>query len=141
MKSFKTKKGTDYSKWLIPLLVITVLFVGMMFFVMYSSPYLEKFTNSSATLEYYYMQSCPHCNNFTPVWEELGRRVKNDGISVSLKKYDLQAPENKVKVEKNKITGAPTIILEKNGKSTEYHGNRSVEGLLGWLGGQLMQSM
>jgi len=133
MKSFKTKKGTDYSKWLIPLLVITVLFVGMMFFVMYSSPYLEKFTNSSATLEYYYMQSCPHCNNFTPVWEELGRRVKNDGISVSLKKYDLQAPENKVKVEKNKITGAPTIILEKNGKSTEYHGNRSVEGLLTFI--------
>lgn len=133
MKSFKTKKGTDYSKWLIPLLVITVLFVGMMFFVMYSSPYLEKFTNSSATLEYYYMQSCPHCNNFTPVWEELGRRVKNDGLSVSLKKYDLQAPENKVKVDKNKITGAPTIILEKNGKSTEYHGNRSVEGLLTFI--------
>jgi glutaredoxin len=133
MKSFKTKKGTDYSKWLIPLLVITVLFVGMMFFVMYSSPYLEKFTNSSATLEYYYMQSCPHCNNFTPVWEELGRRVKNEGISVSLKKYDLQAPENKVKVDKNKITGAPTIILEKNGKSTEYHGNRSVEGLLTFI--------
>lgn len=130
MKSFKTKKGSNYSKWLIPLLVITVLFVGMMFFVMYSTPYLEKFTNSSATLEYYYMQSCPHCNNFTPVWEELGRRVKNEGISVSLKKYDLQSPENKVKVDKNNITGAPTIILEKNGKSIEYHGNRTTEALL-----------
>lgn len=133
MKSFKTKKGTNYSKWLIPLLVITVLFVGIMFFVMYSSPYLEKFTNSAATLEYYYMQSCPHCNNFTPVWEELGRRVKNEGISVSLKKYNLQAPENKVKVDKNKITGAPTIVLDKNGKSTEYHGNRTVEDILKFI--------
>lgn len=133
MKNFKTKNGSDYSKWLLPLLVITVLFVGVMAFVMFSTPYLEKFTNSGATLEYYYMQSCPHCNNFTPVWEELGRRVKQEGLSVSLKKYDLQSPENKVKVQKNKVTGAPTIILEKDGKSSEYNGSRTVDALMKFI--------
>lgn len=133
MKNFKTKNGSDYSKWVFPLFVVTIMFIGVMMFVMYTKPYLEKFTNSGATLEYYYMQSCPHCNNFTPVWEELGRRVKQEGISVSLKKYDLQSPENKAKVQKNKITGAPTLILEKNGTSSEYQGSRTVEALLTFI--------
>lgn len=133
MKSFKTKNGTDYSKWVIPLIVVTLMFIGMMAFVMYSSPYLESFTNSGATLEYYYMQSCPHCTNFTPVWEELGRRVKNEKVKISLKKYDLQAPENKDRVDKNNVTGAPTIILQKDGKSSEYNGGRNVDAILKFI--------
>lgn len=133
MKSFKTKNGTDYSKWVIPLIVVTLMFIGMMAFVMYSSPYLESFTNSGATLEYYYMQSCPHCTNFTPVWEELGQRVKNEKVKISLKKYDLQAPENKDRVDKNNVTGAPTIILQKDGKSSEYNGGRNVDAILKFI--------
>lgn len=133
MKSFKTPRGTDYSSWVLPIVIICFVFIGITAFVMMGKPYLEGFSNSSSTLEYYYMKSCPHCTTFTPIWEELEKIVKKEGISISFKKYDLQAPENKEKVQKNKISGAPTIILEKNGKSTEFKGSRSVESLLKFI--------
>jgi thiol-disulfide isomerase/thioredoxin len=133
MKSFKTVKGTDYSSWVLPIVSICFIFIGVMAFILMGKPYLEEFGNSESILEYYYMQSCPHCTTFTPMWEELGLRVKKEGINVSLKKYDLQAPENKEKVQKNKISGAPTIVLVKNGKSVEFKGSRSVESLLKFI--------
>ena len=133
MKSFKTPKGTDYSFWVLPIVIVCFIFIGVLAFVMMGKPYLEGFTNTESVLEYYFMESCPHCNNFTPIWEELQTRAKKEKIQVSFKKYDLQSPENKEKVEKNKISGAPTIILEKNGKSTEFKGSRSVESLIKFI--------
>lgn len=113
---------------LLVLLIVVVIIVGA-FYKRY-----EKFTNQSYRLEYYYMTTCPHCKDFDPIWEKLTTTEKENLNSMGVTqfaKYELNGskPEETAKVEKYKVTGAPTIILVDTSNDDKYYiydDNRSV---------------
>lgn len=110
---------------LLPFVAITIYILSRRF---------ENFENDSTfSLEYYYMEKCPHCVNFTPVWEKLKKAVKDKNIN--LKKYNLTASENSEKVNKYNINSAPTIIFANSatGEHEEYSGQRSVDAIVAFI--------
>ena len=111
---------------LLPFLAITIYIL--------SGKRFETFDNETPfSLEYYYMEKCHHCVNFTPVWEELKKTVK--GKNINLKKYNLTASENSDKVNKYNINSAPTIIFANSttGEHLEYSGERSIDALVAFI--------
>ena len=114
------------------LLFITIMIVGAIF--MSQSNFYERFTNPpDATLEYYFMKKCPHCVEFNSVWNELSAKIKEENMNIALKKYDLQEKSNKEKIIKNNVTGAPTIIIDVKGKTTEFTGPRNVDDIVDFI--------
>ncbi len=93
----------------------------------------EHFENDNTTpqrkLEYFYMDGCPHCVEFHPVWDEL---VK--AISVKPFKYEVSTGVGKERADLFKVTSAPTILLTEDDKVLkEYSGKRDVESILAFL--------
>ena len=126
-----SKKNERYLTWFFVILAVVIPVVYVMF---YKRHYFEMFTNPP-TLRYIYMQSCGHCKNFNPVWEELKTEVEKQSINIKLEKLDLQAEENKEKCEG--ISGAPTIVyIGTDDKSTEYKGERNVNEIINFLKNQ-----
>lgn len=126
------KSSYNYIYWgsivllLLPFLAITIYIL--------SGKRFENFDNKTPfSLEYYYMEKCPHCVNFTPTWEKLKKAVKDKNIN--LKKYNLTASKNSAKASKYNINSAPTIIFanSETGKHEEYSGERSVNALVAFI--------
>ena len=67
-------------------------------------------------------------NQAKQIWEQLKERYSG---SVTLKKVDCTSSTKEA--EKFDVEGFPTFILTKNGKNTEYEGERTVDGFMDFL--------
>jgi len=116
------------------ILLLMIPFVAIAIYIL-SGNKIEKFENASFALEYFYMEKCPHCVNFNPIWKALEKEVTAKKYNITLKKYDLSADENAEKVAEYNINSAPTIILSgaTKGDHTEYSGERSVPALIAFI--------
>lgn len=84
----------------------------------------NNLSNTPFVLYYFYSQSCPHCINFAPAWNEIVNRLKNiKGLSI--RTVDTNKPENEKLAFYYNITGSPTVILVTPDNTLEYSGNRS----------------
>lgn len=134
IKSSKSSKSTESSLgiWivlgLLLILIIIIIFAGGFY------KRFEKFTNPP-TLKYFYMETCPHCTDFNPVWDKLESKITNDKINIKLVKYNLHDGNSGEKeASKYEVSGAPTIILDDiNNKAIEYKGNRTVDDIITFI--------
>ena len=114
----------------------SLLFLGLVLFILYLiykhvlpmlNLNIENFENdNSKKLVYFYMDSCGHCKNFTPTWDEF---CNSNNSSITTHK--IERAEAKDKLERYNINGFPTILLldENNDKLKEFNGERTVKGL------------
>jgi len=78
----------------------------------------------------YYADWCGHCRAFKPAWDALKGVFNDHGI----KTHEYEADSNKELIKKVGIKGYPTLMINDNGKSYEYSGDRSVDSLLKEMG-------
>lgn len=92
----------------------------------------EGFANpTSKTLEYFYMQSCPHCKDFNEVWEKVEKEMVKHGVATA--KYDLMG-DGEERAGKFKVSGAPTILLTSGDELVkEYTGPRTLESIVAFV--------
>jgi thioredoxin-like negative regulator of GroEL len=132
LDSYRMKKGRNSTSvgfyvMLIALFLVAVIILG------YMKP-LEYFSNGP-TLEYFYMKTCQHCENFSPIWDEVVDKIKKDKINVKPVKYDLNA-NGKKRADEFEIHSAPTIYYVDGAKKVMYDGPRSVEGITAFVKSQ-----
>lgn len=69
---------------------------------------------------------CGHCKKFKPEWDIISNDEKLN-TKVDFIIYDSE--KDKEQIEKYKIQGFPTILIEKAGKISSYEGPRTAEAL------------
>ena len=112
-------------------IVLGILAIAIIFGSILGSKYMEKFTVTNKTLVYFYMKSCPFCNDFEPEWTKIEKIINSDSenryTGLKLKKIDLQSTEGK---EYKDVSGAPTLMVLPSKEM--YEGNREANLILDW---------
>lgn len=98
-----------------------------------SSEYLNTCdkTKSPYTIMFFYMETCPHCRDFEPVWNQFESYAQsNDMLSRTLCVTRVSA-EDRDTCRKFKIQGFPTVFLvdNKSNDKTEFKGARTLDAL------------
>ena len=121
------KKRLSFKKPLDSILFIVGLLIIFFYFNKYvlTNINVENFENDGRKkVVYFYMNGCPHCDSFSPVWDEF--------IQTSpLPTHKIESADAKEMMVKYKISGFPTILLldENNNKIKELEGDRTIDGL------------
>eukprot|EP00112_Aurelia_sp_Birch-Aquarium-sp1_P026897 Seg984.11 transcript_id=Seg984.11/GoldUCD/mRNA.D3Y31 product="Thioredoxin domain-containing protein 5" protein_id=Seg984.11/GoldUCD/D3Y31 len=88
--------------------------------------------NNGKTFVYFFAPWCKYCREFAPVWNELAKKVIEQGIMVKIAKVDCTKEEELC--QELKITAYPHLRLFKSRlNSQEYIGNRNLEELLRFI--------
>ena len=84
----------------------------------------NKMMNEYATVVFYFMEGCFHCDNMKHAWHKFEKMYENDenNTIAMIESNHIQHLENKPD-----IVGFPTIIKYKNNNPIEYSGNRSTK--------------
>ena len=90
----------------------------------------EGFQLTPVKVNYYYMDGCGHCKDFTPVWDEFTQSYKG---KVQFQKINME--DAKEDLKKYDIGGFPTVvIIDQSDKFEHYNGDRTVAGLQSHFG-------
>jgi thioredoxin 1 len=74
---------------------------------------------------------CGHCTHFMPTWKELVELFNNKFNFIM---YDADIDTDRENIQKYKVTGFPTLLIEKNDEMiNKYIGGRSLEELSEYL--------
>lgn len=101
------------------LILLSILFISSLVYLFLSrgggSGRFEYFSEPAKySIEYYYIEGCPHCVDFDPVWKKVSANAEFAG-KVDFKKYEISTSD---RASKFKIRSAPTIIaVEKSSDS------------------------
>ncbi len=77
---------------------------------------------------------CGHCKKAAPEFQKLlgaSPMTLKDGSKVVVKILD--ADKNKAEISKYKVRGYPTILIDSNGQTTEYPGERTASAVIDFL--------
>ena len=132
------KKGNYASlKILFGILLFVGLFGGIIsvFFNFSGRSLYERFATSNISIEYYYMDGCGHCNNFTPIWDDFNSKIPSDA-KYKTAKYNINS-DGEERGTNLKIRSAPTIVAIDTSKPIKeeniiarFEEERTVEKLL-----------
>jgi protein disulfide-isomerase A1 len=120
--------GKGY-KWLF-LGLLTILLV--VFIVAFVRAKKEGFEGGAATVFYFFMPQCGHCQKFNPEWERLQKMVDEKRAPLKLKKVDGTDDANSALVQQHDVKGFPTILMEVGNKSVAYSGQRDADAIYDW---------
>ena len=87
-------------------------------------------TSKPFSLMFFFMETCPHCVDFKPIWGKWKNQVENK-LSKQLCITEVSAENDKL-LEKYDVHSFPTVILVRNSSKSNpivFHGERSVKGL------------
>jgi thiol-disulfide isomerase/thioredoxin len=90
-------------------MLLGILFLGSVLFVMInkrSEPFENSPSTSKVNIEYFYMESCPYCVQFDPVWKTVSEDPQNSGVTFIKRNIK----ENADLANKHNINSAPTIV-------------------------------
>ena len=90
----------------------------------------EGFAGADASFTMYYADWCPHCKTIKPTFADWS---KSGSITVNGQPVALAMVEESQKADDAPVKGYPTFIMKKDGKYTEYSGDRSPAGWEAWL--------
>jgi thiol-disulfide isomerase/thioredoxin len=113
-RSSKSSTSSNVMWVIIGLLVVVILLIV---FMGGNRNFFEKFTNGQKpVLQYFYMDSCYHCKNFTnETWNNLESDIKSnpDKYKFSVAKYNLNddGEARQLSEKYGGINSAPTLIL------------------------------
>jgi thiol-disulfide isomerase/thioredoxin len=118
----KSSSGVDNTRLFV---ILGILAFAIIIGTIVGSSYKEKFTNKK-TLVYIYMDNCPHCKNFEPIWDKIVNKIKEDKTysNLTTKKLDINNDEIK------DVKSAPTIMILPSKKT--YEDARDVNKILDW---------
>ena len=121
------KKRLSFKKPIESILYIAALIVVFYYFNKYvlTNMNVENFENDGKKkVVYFYMNGCPHCDSFSPIWDEFKQTSK-------LPTHKIESADAGEMMSKYKISGFTTIILldENNNKLKELEGPRTIAGL------------
>jgi len=121
------KKRLSFKKPIESILYIAALIVVAYYFNKYvlTNMNVENFENDGKKkVVYFYMNGCPHCDSFSPIWDEFKQTSK-------LPTHKIESADAGEMMSKYKISGFPTILLldENNNKLKELEGPRTIAGL------------
>ncbi len=88
-------------------------------------------TTSPYTIMFFYMETCPHCRDFEPIWNQFESYAQsNDMLSRTLCVTRVSADDRDT-CRKFKIQGFPTVYLvdNKSNDKTEFKGARTLDAL------------
>ena len=113
--------------------IASILFVGALMLIIFY--YFNKtiFTNMNSEnfenngqkkVVYFYMNGCPHCDSFSPIWDEFTQNCP-------LPTHKIESANAGEMMNTYNISGFPTILLlnENNTKLKELDGPRTLAGL------------
>ena len=121
------KKRLSFKKPLDSILFIVGLLIIFFYFNKYvlTNINVENFENDGKKkVVYFYMNGCPHCDSFSPIWDEF--------VKISpLPTHKIESANAGEMMNTYNISGFPTILLldENNNKLKELDGPRTVAGL------------
>lgn len=109
-------------------IVLGIVGVIIILGVVFGRSYVERFT-SEKKLVYFFMDECPHCQNFDSEWNKLKEILKTDSkySGIKVEKINLNSMEGK---EYKDVNSAPTIMLLPSKKT--YEGERDAYLILEW---------
>ena len=114
------------------ILLMAAVIIAILLFSGPSKPF-EGFTNKGYSVEYFMMQSCPHCKSFESTWEGFQQAVQKDGVPVQLEKFDITG-SGEARANQFNVRSAPTILVTKDDKLVkEYDGPREVSAMLSFV--------
>lgn len=110
MKNKSFKFNTTHA-----LILLGILFLSSVLYLFLSqrgnrSGRFEYFTTKQYTVEYYYINGCPHCVAFDPVWKNVSENAELNS-KIDFKKLEISS--NQDRASKFNISSAPTIIVVK----------------------------
>ena len=95
-----------------------------------SSSKINSINDTKIKLMLFYKTSCGYCKKFLPTWYKIINNMPNN---VMYEEINCDDSKNNKKVNENKITGVPTLILVVNDEKTVYSGDRSYDSVLRFL--------
>lgn len=113
------------------LLIVALVILRM---VVNSSHVSEGFEGASTEVVICKADWCGHCKTAAPEFNKLlsaSPITLQDGTKATVKILD--ADKDKAELGKYKIRGFPTVLIAKDGQTTEYGGKRTSEGILEFL--------
>jgi thiol-disulfide isomerase/thioredoxin len=149
MPSFNNKKSNtrssskqDYS--MVAFLGLLVVLFGAYYLASKSNNTQESFenvepnlkaANGEAIVALFYADWCPHCVSFKPDYKKAMSELNgNNYKGKKLRFVMVDCDKYKSLAKENNVSGFPTVkILNDNGSSEEYDGERSFEGLTNYF--------
>jgi len=121
------KKRLSFKKPLDSILFIVALLIIFYYFNKYvlTNMNVENFENDGKKkVVYFYMNGCPHCESFSPIWDEFTQ-------TSPLATHKIESADAGAMMTRYNISGFPTIILldENNNKLAELEGPRTLANL------------
>jgi len=139
MKS--SRKSIWNSTWMYVLVGALLVVSAILFF--YVAKPMELFSEQPS-LEYFYMETCPHCKDFGPIWDEAVNKVNADPSTkgkIVMKKYNINDDTDGAKrAAKYNIKSAPTVYYVYGPAPEdhyEYDGPRTADAILAFVKAKL----
>lgn len=144
MKS--SKKSIWNSTWMY-VLVGSLLIVSAILFFSVAKP-IEYFTGPKPSLEYFYLENCPHCKDFSPIWDEAINKVKADASvadKIDMKKHNINDEKGggAARAKKYNIQSAPTVLYIYGpgpNEYSDYDGPRTADAILAYVKSKIVTS-
>lgn len=73
-----------------------------------------------------YSDSCPHCRNFKPIWNQFKNKYQN---VIDIREVDTQNPKEAKIAQELGVRSIPKIYLLNNGKKHVFEGERNLANL------------
>lgn len=102
--------------------------IVMLFLWVYRRSAIDKFGNM-ITVTLYSMKGCPYCEKFNPEWDAFTKQAGSLNVTAAKVMVDDQ-PDL---VKKKGVSGFPTIRIEKEGKESDYEGQRTASALSSYI--------
>jgi thiol-disulfide isomerase/thioredoxin len=131
MAGVKNTNFRSFNTLLIILLIFIIFGSIIAGFVTFSGKrnLFEGFASSSVSIEYYYMDGCGHCKEFSPTWDKFVSKIDSSAKFTTVK-YNINTPEGSKRGDSFKVSSAPTILAVKNNEIiAELTGDRTLESL------------
>jgi protein disulfide-isomerase A6 len=91
-----------------------------------------KINKYNGEIVLYYADWCPHCKNFSPIWEQFDNYVKRNFPSVKVSKMKCEGGNEAICNQKG-VNGFPTVILYYKNKEFKFDGNRTISSLADFI--------
>lgn len=140
MVSKSSRKSIWNSTWMY-VLVGTLLVISAILFFSLTGP-MELFTaGPKPSLEYFYLENCPHCKDFSPIWDAAVKKMNSDASianKIDMKKHNINDDKNggSKRAEKYGIQSAPTVLYIYGPgpkEYTDYDGPRTADAILAFV--------
>ena len=144
MKS--SKKSIWNSTWMYVLVGALIVLSAVLFFSATNS--IELFTGFKPSLEYFYLENCPHCKDFSPIWTDAINKVKKDPTvadKIDMKMYNIndEKTDDAARAKKYSINSAPTVLYIYGAGPNEYSdydGPRTADAILAFVKAKIVTS-